>query len=306
MHVRARRYAIVGGLLGLGAPLGLLALRHLASTRGRGWLLSELASNRLTYVYLTGATSTVFAAFGHSLGRRADLFFESHRQLDRLRDEFVSVIAHDLRSPVNALRLQSQVLLRATTDQDVHVPRQAIERIDRATGSLSQMIDDLLDASRVEARRLLLHPEPRALDELAAEIVERQRPALGAHPIELHARPSASALVDPHRFAQILTNLLDNAAKYSDEGRPIRVRVEPGEGGVFLRVEDEGWGISVDELPQLFNRFYQASRARAKKSGLGLGLYVVKGLVEAHGGRISVASAVGRGSTFTVWFPPAP
>src|SRR5262249_55909924 len=93
--MRARRYAIVGGLLGLGAPLGLLALRRLTFSRGRDWLRSELASSWLAYAYLTGATCTVFATFGLTLGRRADLFFESHRQLDRLRDEFVSVIAHD-------------------------------------------------------------------------------------------------------------------------------------------------------------------------------------------------------------------
>jgi signal transduction histidine kinase len=128
---------------------------------------------------------------------------------------------------------------------------------------------------------------------------------LATHPVALNQRPAAPASIDPHRFAQILTNLVENAAKYSDVGTPIRVSVEPLNGGIEVRVEDGGWGIAPDELPQLFDRFYQAKRARAKKSGLGLGLYIVKGLVEAHGGRISVASTPARGSTFAVWFPPA-
>jgi signal transduction histidine kinase len=286
----------------LGAPLGLLVLRRLSGGSREG-LRHELESSRLTYAYLTGATCAVFGAFGWILGRRADDIVAGHREIDRLREEFASVIAHDLRSPVNALRLQSQLLLAKATADEVPMSRRAIERIHHATGDLAQMIDDLLDASRLESQRLVLHPEPRALDELAGEVIERQRPALGSHPVELHARTPARALVDPHRFAQILTNLLDNAAKYSDENRPILVSIEPTVFGVSVRVQDQGWGIAADDLPRLFDRFYQAKRARAKKSGLGLGLYIVKGLVEAQGGRISVASIPGRGSTFTVWFP---
>jgi signal transduction histidine kinase len=303
--MRAWGYAALGGGLGIGAPLGLLALRRLLGAGGRGWLRRELQRNRLTYAYIGGSTLAVFTAFGWLLGRRFDQLLASHREVDRLRDEFASVIAHDLRSPVNALHLQSQVLLQQATGGEVQVPRRALERIDHATTGLAQMIDDLLDASRLESARLALHVQPRALGDLAAEIIERQRPALGAHPVELRAQPSPAALVDPHRFAQILTNLVDNAAKYSDENRPIWVSIAPQAGGVAVSVVDQGWGIAADELERLFDRFYQAKRARAKKTGLGLGLYIVKGLVEAHGGRISVESQLGRGSTFGVWFPCA-
>jgi signal transduction histidine kinase len=285
----------------LGAPLGLIALRRF----GRGWrdgLRRQLIREALTYAYVTGSTCFVFASFGWMLGRRADQLVASYRVIDRLREEFTSVIAHDLRSPVNALRLQSRLLLEQAGDE-VRAPRGAIERIDRATSNLAQMIDDLLDASRIEAQRLALDAAPHSLAELAAEVIERQRPALGSHAVELVAHESPRVLVDPHRFAQILTNLLENAAKYSDENRPIRVVVEPGEGGVAVAVEDQGWGIEADDVPRLFDRFYQATRARAKKAGLGLGLYIVEGLMEAHGGRISVASTPGRGSRFVIWFP---
>jgi signal transduction histidine kinase len=303
---RAWRYATLGVVLGWGAPLGLMALRRLFAKGRRQGLRRELASDRLTYSYLAGATCIVFGAFGWALGRRADRLIESHREIDRLRDEFAAVIAHDLRSPVNALRLQSQLLLQQAAGADeVRTSKRAIERIQHATGALAQMIDDLLDASRVQSRRLALHPEACALDELVNEIIERQRAALGRHPVEIRSRPSPRALVDPHRFSQILINLLDNAVKYSDEERPIVVFVDPGEDGVTVRVEDRGWGIAAQELPRLFDRFYQAKRAREKKSGLGLGLYIVKGLVEAHGGRISVASPPGQGSSFSVWFPAA-
>ncbi len=303
--MRAWHYALVGAALGLGAPLGLVAVQRLLRRSDRRGGRRESSGGRLTYGYLTASTCVAFAGFGWALGRRVDQLITSHEELNRLRDEFASVIAHDLRSPVNALHLQGQLLLEKAVGDEVSVPRRALERIDHATGDLSRMIDDLLDASRLEARRLVLQPELLELGELASEIVERQRPALGQHPIELRRRPAPAALVDPHRFAQTLANLIDNAAKYSDEQEPILVAVEPDAGGVTVRVEDHGWGIGADELPRLFDRFYQAKRARAKKSGLGLGLYIVKGLVEAQGGRISVTSAPDRGSVFAVWFPSA-
>jgi signal transduction histidine kinase len=137
--------------------------------------------------------------------------------------------------------------------------------------------------------------------------MDRIRPTLGTHAVELRfegGRLDVNA--DPVRFDQILTNLLENAAKYSGEGLPIVVHARPEGRGVLIAVEDKGTGISPAELGRLFERFYQARRAREKKSGLGLGLYITKGLVEAHGGRMDVRSQVGRGSTFSVWLPSPP
>jgi signal transduction histidine kinase len=112
-------------------------------------------------------------------------------------------------------------------------------------------------------------------------------------------------LADPARFDQIFTNLLENAAKYSAPASAIRVVIEGADHGVTVTVEDRGPGIAAVELPRLFDRFYQAPRARAQKSGLGLGLYIVKGLVDAQGGRIWVESEPGEGSRFHVWLPAA-
>jgi signal transduction histidine kinase len=306
--VVSRRYAYAGALLGFGAPLGYLVLRRLTSGRRlrwpRGGLAAELKRQRFTYAYLAGATTSVVALFGWALGRRQDLLARSHGELQRLRDEFAAVVAHDLRNPIQVLRLQSELLLEQADDDQVVAPKSTVERIRRATDGLAQMVEDLLDASRIEADRLSLHSERLALADTVAELVERHRPALGTHPVEVaFDAPSPTVFADPQRLSQIVINLLDNSAKYSDEGKPIRVQVRTAPGGALLAVEDEGWGIAAEDLPRLFDRFYQAKRARARKSGLGLGLYIVKGLVHAHGGRLSVKSQLGRGSRFEIWLP---
>ena len=114
-------------------------------------------------------------------------------------------------------------------------------------------------------------------------------------------------LADPLRLDQIFMNLIDNAAKYSKPGAPIRIVVEPVEEGARVTVIDHGVGIAEDAIPKLFDRFFQVQRAREqKRTGVGLGLYITKGLVDAHGGRITVESEPGRGSRFCVWLPAAP
>jgi signal transduction histidine kinase len=110
-------------------------------------------------------------------------------------------------------------------------------------------------------------------------------------------------LADPRRVDQIVTNLVENASKYASEGTPIRITVAAADGGVALSVHDEGPGIASEELPRLFDRYFQTRRARAKRRGLGLGLFIAKGLVEAHGGTITVESVPGEGSTFRIWLP---
>ena len=110
---------------------------------------------------------------------------------------------------------------------------------------------------------------------------------------------------DPLRLGQVLTNLLENAAKFSGEGTPIRVVIEPAGRGAALCVEDRGPGIPPEEVPRLFDRYFQAQRARTKRRGLGLGLFITKGLVEAHGGAITAESGLGAGTVFRGWLPAA-
>lgn len=169
------------------------------------------------------------------------------------------------------------------------------------------MTNDLLDATRTELKRFSLDCKSVAADQLTSEVVDQLRPAFEHHPIEVSVEAGVPrVLLDPLRFDQIITNLVDNVAKHSAQGIPISIHLAPSAGGALVAVQDHGAGIPANELPMLFDRYYQASHSRAKKTGLGLGLYIVNGLVEAHGGRIWVESQVGEGTTFFLWFPAEP
>jgi PAS domain S-box-containing protein len=226
------------------------------------------------------------------------------KELERLREEFAAVVAHDFRSPINTILLQVGMLERLRVGDRMEVPWSSIERIAANANRLNQMTADLLDASRIEAARVSLEKQPIDVSEAVTGLIERLRPIFGNHAMEVMVQaPLPAVMLDQARFEQILGNLLENAAKFSPNETPIVVHLAPSDGGVLISVQDQGIGISADELPKLFDRFYQSKRARAKKVGLGLGLYISKGLVQAHGGRLWAESIPGKGSTFRVWFP---
>jgi two-component system, OmpR family, sensor histidine kinase VicK len=298
----ANTFFAVGAVLGLGAPLGYFVLRSLLFRRRTR--ANELRTQLSAYAYMALTTPLVFGLFGRVLGKEHEKLHRAHRYVEKLREEFAAIVAHDLRNPLTAILLHLQVLLEQAHDGTVSVPVEKLQHLLRGGERLAQMVNDLLDATRIEASRLQLRREEVRIENALAMLIERVRPTLGDHQVELVVEGSPPPVnVDPTRLDQIAGNLLENAAKYSPDGTPIRVIVRPERGGVTFAVQDEGWGIPHEELPRLFDRFYQAKRARAKKSGLGLGLYITKGLVEAHGGRIAVETEVDRGSTFSVWLP---
>lgn len=228
------------------------------------------------------------------------------KEMDRLREEFAAMVAHDLRNPIQSMLVQIQ-MLRKAAEEGKPTPSAALDRLSRCGTRLAQMAGDLLDSTRIELSRVPLERMPLDVVDAVHGLVERIGPTLGAHEVVVESEgdiPTAS--LDPTRFDQILTNLIENAAKYSPEGTAVQVRVEPADKGFAVSVRDQGFGIDPKEIPRLFDRFYQAKRARERRTGLGLGLYITKGFVEAHGGKISVESAIGRGSTFRVWLPSAP
>jgi nitrogen-specific signal transduction histidine kinase len=231
----------------------------------------------------------------------------AERDLERLRAEFAAIMVHDLRNPLSALALSAQNLLREPQGAEVRAPIDVVRRIDRLARRLAVMVSELLDASRIELKRLPLDAKDIDLTSAVSDLVHDIAPALGAHPIVLEVRTRPRPVrVDPARFNQILTNLLENSAKYARDGTPIGVLIAESNGGATVSVSDEGPGIQPDDMPRLFDRFFQAQRARERRQGgLGLGLYITRGLVEASGGHIDARSVAGQGTTFEVWLPEA-
>ncbi len=225
-----------------------------------------------------------------------------------MHDELSAAIAHDMRTPISAMLLQLELLLERGTPHDDHVsvPLAALARLRDAARRVSRMVDDLFDSSRIELRRVALDRRQLSLRDAVGSLVAQLEPTLGDHSIHIEADPDTPAVMaDPLRVDEIVTNLLENAAKYSSPGGAITVRIARDGGGATVSVEDQGAGIAASEIPKLFDRYFQAKRPRTKKSGLGIGLYITKGLVEAHGGRIWVDSCTGKGSRFHVWLPGA-
>ncbi|HEY7060909.1 MAG TPA: sensor histidine kinase [Chloroflexota bacterium] len=227
--------------------------------------------------------------------------------LEEEREAFAAMVAHDLRSPLTAVRGSAQLLQQRVAD-DPMVQRR-LDTIVRETDRVARLASDLGDASRAAAGRLELRPLRIDLVSLTREAVERQQAAGVAQPLALDA-PQAPVWVnaDPERIAQVLDNLIGNATKYSPPDRPIRVEVRTDEQARVC-VHDQGPGVPAEELPHLFERFYRTRIARrGDKKGSGLGLYISHEIAQAHGGRITAESTPGAGSRFTLWLPltPAP
>lgn len=228
------------------------------------------------------------------------------RDADRKKDEFLATLAHELRNPLAPIRNAVQVLT-AKVMADPALARVG-EMIDRQVRVMARLLDDLLDVSRITRGKLELRRGRVELAAVVASAVETSRPLLDAAGHELTVDLPAEPVVldaDPVRLAQVFANLLNNAAKYTDRGGHIRLAAVLSQGGVTVGVSDDGIGIAPDMLPRLFEIFSQADPALERaQGGLGIGLSLVRGLVELHGGTVEARSAgPGRGSTFTVRLP---
>lgn len=228
------------------------------------------------------------------------------RAINRRKDEFLATLAHELRNPLAPIRNAAHVLRRLGS-QDRTV-QWAQEMIERQVQHLTHLVDDLLDVSRITRGKITLEKKPVAIKGIVERAVEATAPAMELHGHELLvAAPPAGLMVegDEVRLVQVLTNLLDNAAKYSRPGKRIWLWTEADSGGVAIRVKDEGVGIAPDLLPVIFDLFTQGDRSLARaEGGLGIGLSLVKRLVEMHGGRIEALSeGEDKGSEFVIRLP---
>ncbi len=227
------------------------------------------------------------------------------KQLDQMKDEFISIAAHELRTPLTAIKGYAELLDRRLSAQGGREgDRKSLGVIRKQTERLSGLVNEMLDVSRIEAGRLQLNSEPFDLSALVGEVVSNMRVSATTHDLSLTAAPAIEVSGDTARIEQVLINLISNAITYSPEGGEISVRAWTEGAYALVSVTDHGVGMSQEELPHLFDRFYRAPKANIMRSGgMGLGLYICQEIVTRHGGTIAAESTEGAGSTFTFTLP---
>jgi signal transduction histidine kinase len=235
--------------------------------------------------------------------RRAE---QALRDADRRKDEFLAMLAHELRNPLSPIRTAVQVLkLRDSVDSTV---KKALEIVERQVTHMSRLIDDLLDVSRIAQGKVTIRQETCDLSQVVLETANDYRSMLEAQNLTLEMRlPATPILVagDKIRLSQIIGNLLHNARKFTDPGGTITIEVSTQEDQACFCISDTGIGMDPDTLLHIFEPFSQADRSLDRsRGGLGLGLALVQGLMELHGGKVEASSeGLGKGSTFTLCFP---
>ncbi len=276
------------------------------------------ASGAYEWHLVQGVPRWVGGAFAGMMGTAANihdrkLAEDALRAADRRKDEFLATLAHELRNPLAPLRNGLAVLRLA---DGLPAPLDAARAMmERQLAQMVRLIDDLLDVSRISLGKIALRRERVALAEVVAQAVETSRPALDAarHAVVVDAGAAPVVVdADATRLVQVFANLLNNAAKFTDPGGHVSVRVRREGGEAVVSVRDDGVGMDADELGRVFDLFAQADASPSReRGGLGIGLSLVRGIVELHGGRVEASSAGrGRGSEFVVRLPavdaPAP
>jgi two-component system phosphate regulon sensor histidine kinase PhoR len=229
------------------------------------------------------------------------------RRLERLRSDFVANVSHELKTPLTAIRGFAETLLggELSAEQRVSYLRVILRHADR----LGRLIEDILDLSRIEGRKLPVEPAAVDVARVAGTVLRDMTPQLASRSLawECTVEGDTQAWADRRAVEQVLTNLLDNAAKYTEPGGRIAVRVVGREREVCVEVSDTGIGIPEADLPRVFERFYRVDKARSRDlGGTGLGLAIVKHLVQLLGGEVFVESEVGKGSRFSFTLPRSP
>jgi PAS domain S-box-containing protein len=281
---------IIAPLVSRGRALGLLSL---ARTRSGEYVEDDL---RLAV----------------ELGERAGLYIDNARlyrraqEAVRARDDVMSIVAHDLRNPLNNINIQAQILLRGLSKEPrpSESLRTAASDIQGSVARMGRLIGDLLDAARAEAGQLVQGGVPCDPAKLAAEAVDSVRALAASKELALSSTVMLDlplVRADPERVHQVFANLIGNAIKFTPPGGSIQVKVERGDGCVAFTVADTGTGIAAEDLPRVFDRYWQGRRS--DRRGAGLGLWLCKGIVESHGGTLSVDSAPGQGSRFRFTLP---
>jgi signal transduction histidine kinase len=227
----------------------------------------------------------------------------------QVRETFLSIASHELKTPLTSLLMQAQLLQRRAQRNNLLADRdqRALEVISDQARRLDSMINTLLDISRIERGQLIINRAPLAIDQLIQKVVSELQSLSETHTL-VYERPPEAVMInaDELRIEQVLQNVLQNAIKYSPDGGTIVVVLEQREDDVVISASDQGIGIPAADLPNLFTRFYRATNANPQRiSGIGIGLYIVHEIVTHHGGTIHIQSEEGVGSTVVIQLPKA-
>ncbi|MCX8118911.1 MAG: response regulator [Desulfobacterota bacterium] len=293
----------------LDAQLSKTILESLTTTdRGYTSVSQELSLGDGGEIYLRAHTAPVRNDLGETIGSVTVLQDISHlKELDKMKSEFIAMVAHELRAPLAAVEQQLTVILNRMAGDLSEKQEKLLSRAKERTRGLLGLIKDLLDLSKIEAGRMVQYKEPLTLQEVIQKVVDLMRVEAETKKIDLQFLPplqNPPIQADRSSMEGIFTNLISNAIKYTPEGGKVWITL--GEEGDFVKatVSDTGIGIKKEDLPRIFDKFYRVKTAETRQIvGTGLGLSIVKSIVEAHHGSITVESEEGGGSTFTVLLP---
>lgn len=228
----------------------------------------------------------------------------------RDRDDLLGLVSHDLRNPVNAVKMLAAALMRIPSEPGAtKLPPSAAEHASvmlQAATQMDTLIQDLMDVTRLERGKLRISRRPEAIGALMATTADVLAPLAAARGVTLETELEAGLPmvdIDPDRIAQVLSNLVGNAVKFTPQGGHVRMRALRHPAGILVMVQDTGVGIASEDLPFVFDRFWQSKRT--DRSGAGLGLAIAHGIVRAHGGTLSLESEIGRGTSALLTLPAA-
>jgi signal transduction histidine kinase len=228
---------------------------------------------------------------------------EIQNQAAQLQEDFINTITHELRSPLGFIKGYTTTLLRSDTDWNEKTQKEFLSIIDQETDNLQDLIGNLLDSARLQSGQLPMDFQAVRLDSIMNGVIQRIK---SYHPeikiLEEISEDVPKVQGDSRRLAQVFENLLGNTVKYAP-GSDVIITIRPEKAGAAVYLRDHGPGISPEYLPHLFERFFRVPDHSPSVHGSGLGLYICKQILDAHGGSISAESELGQGTTFRVWLP---
>jgi len=229
------------------------------------------------------------------------------RRAERLREEYVSIISHDLRQPLTSILGMSDWLRRLLARKGLEQEARTAESLLTSARRMNAMIGEMVDSARLETGQIEMQLKPVVLTSLVAELAERIGTAEDRARIQVEApQPMPTVMADPEHIERVVANLVTNALKYSAPDKPVTIFLGRSDSEALVSVSDQGVGVPPEDLPHVFDRYYRAKTGKQKADGLGLGLYISRMIVEAHGGRVWAESEEGKGSTFHFSLPASP